>query len=268
MTCIDNLSLHDHIFSQNPYRCKLDFGQWGTAQALARKDIIVIVDTLSFSTAVVTAVAHGGLIYPCSIAEDSVMLAQRLGAEVAVRRSEVPHKGWFSLSPITYVGITAGTKIVIPSPNGGTCSASAQTAPCLFIGSFINAKAIANAISQVLKTTNLCVTIICCGERELALSNYGETRMAIEDYLGAGAILSYLKYEKSPEAYVCENAFLHTHKQLEAMLLDCCTGRKLRESGFVSDVQHASQLNLYSSVPIMGVEGFICDHFNLCKTHE
>lgn len=266
MKYISELPLLSQTFSQNPYRCKLDFGQWGTAQAQARKDIIVIVDTLSFSTAVTTAVAHGGLIYPCSIAEDSVILAQRLGAEVAVRRNEVPQKGRFSLSPLTYVGMTAGTRIVIPSPNGGTCSGFAHTAPCLLIGSLVNAKAIASAISQMLKTTNLCVTIVCCGERELTLSKYGETRMAIEDYLGAGAILSYLEYEKSPEACVCEGAFLHTHKQLEATLLDCGTGRKLRELGFVTDVQHASQLNLYSSVPIMGVEGFVCDHLNLCKS--
>jgi 2-phosphosulfolactate phosphatase len=257
MTSILQMPLNPHIFSQSPYRCKLDFGQWGTAQALERNDIVVIVDTLSFSTTVVTAVSHGGLIYPCSITENSVMLAQRLGAEVAVRRNEVPHKGRFSLSPLTYLEMTAGTKIVIPSPNGGTCSSFAQTAPCLFIGSFVNAKAIANAISQILKATDLCVTIICCGERESALSDYGETRMAIEDYLGAGAIFSYLEYEKSPEAYVCEGAFLHVHKQLETILLDCGTGRKLCELGFAADIQHASQLNLYNSVPRMGVEGFL-----------
>lgn len=261
--------LNPHIFSQNPYRCKLDFGQWGTVQALARNDIVVIVDTLSFSTAVVTAVSHGGLIYPCSITEDSVKLAQRLGSEVAVRRSKVPYEGRFSISPLTYVGITAGTKVVISSPNGGTCSSFAQTTSCLFIGSFINAKAIANAISKILKATNLCVTIICCGERESALSDYGETRMAIEDYLGAGAIFSYLEYEKSPEAFVCEGAFLHARKQLEAVLLDCGTGRKLCESGFSADVQHASRLNLYNSVPRMGAEGFIGDSLKLCKhLHE
>ena len=94
------------LFSQHSYRCRLDWGRRGTRQAAERRDILIIVDTLSFSTAVATAVQQGGLIYPSSFEEDPVALARRVGAEVAVNRKEVPEKGRFSLSPLTYLELT------------------------------------------------------------------------------------------------------------------------------------------------------------------
>src|SRR5690349_24233693 len=95
------------LYTQHPYRCRLDWGRRGVRQAAERGDILVIVDTLSFSTAVITAVHAGGFIYPCSPEEDAAALARQIGAEVAVHRYQVPQ---------------AGTRIVLVSPNGATCS--------------------------------------------------------------------------------------------------------------------------------------------------
>ena len=87
------------LYTQHPYHCRLDWGRRGVRQAAERGDILVIVDTLSFSTAVVTAVHYGGLIYPCSLEEDTAALAQQIGGEAAVSRRDVPERGRFSLSP-------------------------------------------------------------------------------------------------------------------------------------------------------------------------
>ena len=114
--------MHAEVFAQSPYRCRLDWGRHGARAAAERQDILVIVDTLSFSTAVVTAVQCGGLVYPCAEDEQPGALAQRVGGEVAVRRKDVPAKGRFSLSPLTYLHLTPGTRIVLASPNGATCS--------------------------------------------------------------------------------------------------------------------------------------------------
>ena len=55
----------------------------------------------------------------------------------------------------------------------------------------------------------LSVTILACGERWKQPNEDGELRFAIEDYLGAGAILSALPaaLARSPEARVCQGAF-------------------------------------------------------------
>lgn len=211
----------------------------------------MIVDTLRFSTAVVTATHYGGLIYPCSLEEDAAALARQVGGEAAVSRRDAPERGRFSLSPSTYLRVEAGTRVVLASPNGATCSRYAGQVPYLLTGALVNAKAVAAAVSLLLRQGNLSVTVIACGERWKTPSEDGELRIAVEDYLGAGAILSYLEHEKSPEARVCEGAFVQVRDDLDTILWECASGRELREKGFSVDVQHAARLNAYETVPYM-----------------
>jgi 2-phosphosulfolactate phosphatase len=246
------------LFAQSPYRCRLDWGRHGAGAAAERQDILVIVDTLSFSTAVVAAVQRGGLVYPCAEDEAPSALAQRIGGEVAVRRKDVPARGRFSLSPLTYLHLAPGTRIVLASPNGATCSRYARAVPCLFVGALVNAEAVATVVSHLLDTTDHCVTILACGERWQPPSADGALRIALEDYLGAGAILASLRHEQSPEARVCAGAFTHSQHDIAALLWECGSGRELRAMGFPEDVRHAAQLNSYNAVPVMRGEYLVC----------
>ncbi|HEY4385878.1 MAG TPA: hypothetical protein VGN34_15585, partial [Ktedonobacteraceae bacterium] len=127
------------MYTQHPYRCRFDWGRHGVRQAAERGDILVIVDTLSFSTTTVTAVHSGGFIYPCSLEEDAAVLARQVGGEVAVSRFDVPQRGRFSLSPATYLHLEPGMRVVLDSPNGATCSRYAGQVPFLFVGALVNA---------------------------------------------------------------------------------------------------------------------------------
>jgi 2-phosphosulfolactate phosphatase len=101
------------VYSQQDYRCRLEWGRRGARVAAERGDVLVVVDVLCFSTATVTAVARGGIIHPCAWTDDPAALAQQLGAEVAVSRPDVPERGRFSLSPPTMLGIEPGTAVVL-----------------------------------------------------------------------------------------------------------------------------------------------------------
>ncbi len=251
------------MYTQHPYRCQLDWGRHGVRQGAERRDILVIIDTLSFSTAVVTAVHYGGLIYPCSPEEDAAALAQQIGGEAAVSRRDVPERRRFSLSPATYLHLEAGTRVVLASPNGATCSRYAGQVPCLLVGALVNAQAV---VSLLLEQEDLSVTVIACGERWSPPSEDGALRVAVEDYLGAGAILSYLEHEKSPEARVCEGAFMQVRDDLDSILWECASGRELREMGFGVDVQHAARLNAYETVPHMRDDHF--EPFDFTQHHR
>jgi len=240
--------MNSDIFSQHPYRCRFDWGPEGARRAADRGDIVVIVDTLSFSTTVATAVSRGGIIYPCKESAKADNLAKRVGAEVAVRRAAMTSKDFYSLSPATFANLQPGTKVVLPSLNGATCSEYAAKSPYLFAGTLVNAEAVGRVINNLLRDSQINACVVACGERE---KESGNLRVAIEDELGAGAILSYLEFDKSPEARVCESTFLYNREHLSGLLWDSISGRELRECGYGDDVKAASQMNAFDVVPVM-----------------
>jgi 2-phosphosulfolactate phosphatase len=238
-------------FTQSGYRCRLEWGRDGARAAAQRGDVLVIVDTLSFSSAVATAVHHGAVICPAALDDDVAEFAARHHAELAVHRLDTPAKGRFSLSPIAYVGVTPGTAIVLPGPNGGTCSRLGREVRHLFVGALVNARAVAAAVARVLEASDLAVSVIACGERWKTPGEDGALRFAIEDYLGAGAVLSALTHARSPEAEVCVAAFAGARGELARILWDCASGRELRGMGYPGDVSHSAKLDLYDAVPVM-----------------
>ncbi len=238
-------------YDQTRYRCRLEWGRDGARRAAARGDILVIVDVLSFSTAVATALEHGVVIHPCAHGEDGALLAERFDAELAVHRRDVPSAGRFSLSPMSFLGAEPGARVVLPSPNGATCSRHAPEVPHLLVGALVNASAVGSALRKMLADGDHPVTVVACGERWIDPGEDGELRFAIEDYLGAGAIISRLGCSRSPEALLCERGFHAMRDHLESTLLECGSGWELIEKGYRDDVIHASKLDLYTTVPAM-----------------
>lgn len=242
------------VFDPPGYRCRLEWGRRGARRAAERGDTLVVVDVLCFSTAVAAAISRGATIYPCAKQDEAGALAARVGAEVAVHRRDVPRYGRFSLSPLTFEAAEAGARIVLASPNGATCSRYGQSVPHLFVGALVNARAVAAAVTQVLDgDPRHCVSVLACGERWQEASEDGDLRFAVEDYLGAGAILSHLpgRVSRSPEALVCEAAFGGAAAQLAAVLAGCGSGRELQARDYGRDVEFAARLNVYDAVPVL-----------------
>ncbi|UCG61570.1 MAG: 2-phosphosulfolactate phosphatase [Candidatus Zixiibacteriota bacterium] len=238
--------MKNNCYMQSPYRCRLEWGAAGAERAARRGDIVVVVDVLSFSTSVAQAVSRGAVIYPCGEDEDTQELAANSKAEVAVRRKHVPDKGRYSLSPLTYADIDEGTRVVLPSLNGGTCVRCSESASSLFSGALVNARAVAQVVTEILRTFSLNVTVIACGEREKEPPH--DLRPAIEDYLGAGAILAGIPFDKSPEARLCESAYLASEGQIDKLIFDSVSGRELREIGFEEDVKFAARTDIFATV--------------------
>ena len=166
------------MFSQTEHRCRHEWGRDGARRAAARGDILVVVDILSFSTTVVTAVEHGIHIYPCGHGEEEDRAAAP-GAVRAVHRRDVPERGRFSLSPLSFLGAEPGTRVLLASPNGATCSRHAHDLPHLLVGALVNAAAVARRANSLLATTELGITVLSCGERWDEPGEDGALRFAL-----------------------------------------------------------------------------------------
>jgi 2-phosphosulfolactate phosphatase len=225
-------------FAQAPYACRCE---WGTAgvTALAPADVIVVVDVFSFTTCVDVAVARGGAILPYAWADPTaVEFARSRGAELAGKRRLTK----YSLAPSSYLSVEAGFRCVLPSPNGAQVTlAASAVAPIVLAGSLRNARAVAQAASSLGRTFN----VIPAGERW----RDGSLRPALEDWIGAGAILRHLPGSRSPEADAAVAAFDRYATCLIETLDRCGSGRELEERGHAQDKELAGALDVSACVP-------------------
>src|SRR5215469_4131821 len=103
------------------------FAEWGlhgVEMLCERVSVLIIVDVLSFSTAVAVAVARGASVIPFPL-EDRKAARQAAAAARAVLaepRSSTTNAG-YSLSPQSLATIPSGAKLLLPSPNGSRLSA-------------------------------------------------------------------------------------------------------------------------------------------------
>ena len=141
--------------------------------------------------------------------------------------------------------------IALPSPNGAACCRAAAGAPRVLLGALVNAGAVAARAREWLESDR-ALTVIACGER---YREDGAIRFALEDLLGAGAILSQIHGPASPEAHAARAAFLGLRGALHPTLEESASGRELREGGFAEDVSFAARLDSLDCVPTLGEDG-------------
>lgn len=205
--------------------------------------MIVIVDVLSFSTCVDVAVSRGASVIPFRYGDESAAQteADRVGAVLAQPRQV---GGKFSLSPESLREIPAGTRLLLPSPNGSRLSLAGQGVPVI-AGCLRNAAAVAAAARRM--AANGMIAVIPAGERWPD----GSLRPAIEDLLGAGAIIDHLGLDCSAEAEVARNAFRAAGNDLGRLIRDSVSGRELIDRGFPGDVEAALEVGVSGCVPVL-----------------
>ncbi|PYI53900.1 2-phosphosulfolactate phosphatase [Paenibacillus flagellatus] len=246
------------MFDQSPYECCLEWGERGAREAAERGDIVVIVDVLSFSSTVVTALHYGAVVYPHPKDDGLRAFADRHGADIIIGRAEAARAGNPTLSPVTFGPAHAGRRFVLCSLNGAVCARIGSVAPALLVGCLLNASAAAREADRLRAASGANVTVVACGEKwEAPRPGENGLRPAVEDYLGAGAILSALGGSRSPEAEVCVGAFRHAEARIAPLVTDCGSGRELAGKGCADDVRHCARLDVYATVPVLDRERFV-----------
>lgn len=254
MKAIMNGGYYMSVFAQSSFQCRIEWGRRGAREAAKRGDITIIVDVLSFSSAVASALHVGAEIfpYPPPLNEKAKAYANQLEAELILSRAEAAKTGKHSLSPVTFSGADLGKRFVLCSLNGASCTWIASKVPALFIGCLLNASAVAEAANHIQKQTGANITIVPCGEHwEDTEDDENDLRPGVEDYLGAGAIMGKLQGSKSVEAQLCMGAFRYAKSNLNKFIWDCGSGRELRERGFAEDVTHSAAVDVLQVVPIL-----------------
>ncbi|MEM9338811.1 MAG: 2-phosphosulfolactate phosphatase [Bacteroidota bacterium] len=232
----------DHsIYNQQEFDIRLEWGIRGVEELAPVSDVVIIVDILSFSSSVNIATEKGALIYPYQWKDETaIAFAKSNNAELAGFNRR--YTQGYSLSPSSLLSIPKGTKLVLPSPNGSTLSLATGKKSTL-CGSLRNARAVAKYAMKLGEK----IVVIPAGEKW----SDGSLRVAYEDLIGAGAIVSYLEGKLSPEAQAAKATFDASKNQLLESIKACSSGKELIARGFEKDVELACELNVSRALPLL-----------------
>lgn len=228
---------------QHDHRVRLEWGVEGAALLAAECAAVVVVDVLSFCTAVDVAVGRGAAVLPRRWAEADGDIPP------GVLTGGDRHGPGPSLRPSSLAGLAAGTRLALASPNGATLCAAVGPGVELFAGCLRNASAVAVALRGI----DGPIGLVPAGERRPD----GTMRVAVEDALGAGAIAAALD-GRSPEAEAAVDLFVAARTRgLRGVLGGLASGQELLADGFAADVDLAAELDVSHVAPRMRADGLL-----------
>ena len=245
--------------AQAAYRVRFERGERGVQALTAQRfqiGVLIVVDVLSFSTAVDIAVSRGARVMPShfKLAAESAELAKLYDAQLVAPRAERSAASPYTLSAETLDALPPDTRLVLPTVNGARCVRAAYESrvETILAGCLRNVAAVA-AYARA-RSARGAIAVIAAGERWAD----GTLRPAIEDDLAAGAILAALDADASfsPEARYVANAYRAAHDALAETVRDCVSARELIEAGYAADVERSIELDVSTTVPVLGSDGF------------
>jgi len=239
-------------FGQSDADVRFEWGPVGAAHLAGGGACVVVIDVLSFTTAVTVVTGRGMAVYPRRWEDPG---AQEFAAEhdsrLVVRRRELSAENPWSLSPAVLRTAPVTPRLVMPSPNGSTIAAAVvSTDNTVVAASLRNAAAVGRwLVAGRYGTSTHPAVIIAAGERW----RDGSLRPALEDGLGAGAVLGHLRAAGcglSAEAQAMV-AMVEATGDVVAALRSCGSARQLVNAGYGADVDVAAELDCEETVPVV-----------------
>ncbi|WP_431804519.1 2-phosphosulfolactate phosphatase, partial [Microbacterium sp. bgisy203] len=223
-------------FDQSRYQVRFEWGTRGLAR-LAPADVVVVVDVLRFSSTVTSRVDAGETV-PLDAAAHAVSLN---GAAVA--RAAAATR-------------TAAQAAALAPPTAAQSSVASGPRPLVLLGALRNASAVADAIvaEQHRHGDRTSVAVIAAGELT-ARTPDADLRVAVEDLLGAGAVIDALSTRgidhTSPESAAARESFRGLRGAVRHLLTASGSGQELLERGARDEVLAAADVDASASVPAL-----------------
>ena len=251
--------------TQQYYEVRFDWGVEGMRSIAPGAGVIIVIDTISFTTTIELATGLGLEVEPFATTdrEAAAAYAANIGAKLAGRRGDPG----LSLSPTSMTaenvaGFGAERAVVISLNGSRVCAAAAGFGVPVVAANLRNFSAVARWVLDYQQRIGkrAVVAVIAAGERR----GDDTLRPAVEDQLAAGAVvgaLSALGIDAcSPEAAVASAGFDSLRRAVGHLLTASVSARELAEVDQLNDVKIAAQLDVSQVVPVMTDGVFRAEH--------
>lgn len=214
---------------------------------LVKNRSVVVIDVLRAGSVMITALAHGAKAFiPAATLKDAFQVASGISVNECLLGGERDTKiiTGFDLgnSPLDYTKEKVkGKTIVLATSNGTKALNALKEAQRIFIGTFLNLKALTEKLAGLDE-----LVLVCSGT-----NNY----FSMDDALFASKIIDHLaagkQVELSDMALTLQKAFHDKSVSNRDQLKDCYHLNLLIRNGFERDVDYCLQENLFEIVPEM-----------------
>ena len=200
------------------------------------EDVAIMVDVLRASTTITVAMQNFSKIIPVKSIEEARSLAKEYNAILAGERRGTAIEGFDTGNSPIEISKFMGDILVITTSNG-TRIMNGMKAKVL-VGSFVNAKAVAK---KALDLAEDHIEIVMAGV---------EGKFAIEDFLGAGEIISNIFNHELDEMALASYMASCDKNIVNEAVKNSRSSQRLSEIGLSDDVDFCLMRNIYDSVPV------------------
>jgi len=226
----------------------------GGREAKARGDIVVVVDVLRFSSAVIVGLACGAdaFIPVGTLAEARRLGKRKRGLILAGERKGVQPEGFHlgnSPTELENANLT-GKTIIITTTNGTAALKSSRGARWLLVGAFINARAVSAAASGLSKDEKGIAIILA--------SRLGS--IFLEDFLCAGLLVSNMADEDeqmNDAAIAAKLAWTSAEDHFQEVVMRSSHATYLEGLGYKKDVDFCLRKDVYDIVRHLGKDTIV-----------
>lgn len=219
------------------------------ARAVQRRDVIIVIDVLRCCSTIVTALANDAkdVIPTITVKEARALHKSHPKFILAGERRGLKPKGFdLGNSPLEFSSEKVkGKHIILTTTSGTKAIISSKKTKHVFIGAFLNAKAIAKAASKIAERDKIAISLASAGT---------DGRFSLEDFVCAGAIAQGFpadNVEHSDAVLAALLAFQRAHKSLIRVIQSGYHARRLKSLGFEDDVKFCCQLNIFETIPFL-----------------
>lgn len=199
-------------------------------------DVAIMVDALRASTTITVAVENFRKIIPVKNVEDAEKLSKQYNAVLAGERNGAPIKGFDAGNSPVEIQNFSGEVLVLTTTNGTRILEGINSKT--LVGSFVNAKAVAE---KALEIADQHIEVVMAGVKG---------KFVIEDFLGAGEIISNLQNEELDETALAACIASRNQNMVDKAVKNSKSAAALYKLGLGDDVEFCLNRNIYETVPV------------------
>jgi 2-phosphosulfolactate phosphatase len=208
------------------------------------EDIVVVIDILRATSAMVTAIAHGAAgVIPVAKVEEARALAGKGYILAAERDGRVVEGFDYGNSPFSFMGDSIrGKTLVLSTTNGTQAIEAARNAHALIVGAFTNL----SAVCEWLSRQGRGVLLLCAGWKN---------KFNLEDSIFAGAVAQKLLDKGYSTDCDSTRASVHlwnlSKHDLNGFLEDSSHRNRLGRLELKKDIAYCLQTDISDAIPVL-----------------